>query len=202
MYIKTDEVIIEKINPVIVYPKCITEKGIQDNCINCEEKNICNSPKSWCVKPYPNHPKGCPNFNNKIGCPPHFYMYDDLFDMKMDSYVVVTKHNLKDHFEYVKNSNPNFKVTQTRNILYWQDTVRKLNEIEVLKFIKDNIVATTDGESLGVDIILTLKQIGIDLKFSYPIDEEVYRVALLSYIKDISNTGYIVKNHYLVKKYK
>ncbi len=39
------------------------------------------SVRRLCVKPYPNHKKGCPNFNKKEGCPPTADFFDKVYDL-------------------------------------------------------------------------------------------------------------------------
>lgn len=39
------------------------------------------SVRGLCVKPYYNHPKGCPNFNKKKGCPPNAELFDKVYDL-------------------------------------------------------------------------------------------------------------------------
>ena len=45
-----------------------------------------------CKHPYPNHPKGCPNYVKKKGCPPKQKLFFDIFDS--DFYLIFTKFDL------------------------------------------------------------------------------------------------------------
>ena len=37
-----------------------------------------NTVRALCVRPYPGHPNGCPNFDKKVGCPPGAQHIDDI----------------------------------------------------------------------------------------------------------------------------
>jgi hypothetical protein len=41
-----------------------------------------------CLMPYHNHPKGCPNWNKKEGCPPQAEKIEDIIDIKKPIYVI------------------------------------------------------------------------------------------------------------------
>lgn len=42
---------------------------------------IDRSVRHLCYRPYPNHSKGCPNYNKKEGCPPKSPMIDEILNL-------------------------------------------------------------------------------------------------------------------------
>lgn len=97
--------IIKKVKPIIIYPKCLL-KGRKQDCFNCDNRGNCKYPRSMCLIPYHNHPKKCPNSEKKNSCPPNVLMLDKVFDMNKDIYVLVTSFDLKRHLEYMKKLHP------------------------------------------------------------------------------------------------
>lgn len=158
--------LIIKVNPIIVYPECITNYNEQD-CFNCEQLGICNSPRSWCVKPYYNHPKGCPNYGVCDGCPPNVPMIDQVFNIDEEIYLVITEFDLKTHMNILEKKHPDWNYYQLANLRYWQAKSINTNNYEVAKFLNNNpdLVSTNWIESMGVDLIQTLEQYDIDLSF-------------------------------------
>ncbi len=176
-----------KVNPIIIYPECIIKNGYQDNCFECDKKNECLSPRSMCIKPYKNHKDGCPNFGKLPTCPPNIpCMYDQVFDTS-DVYAVVTKFNLDEYFAKRRKNRPDLAEGQIRNIRVWQPIALKENDYAISEFYKENpdkkeYVATRLLECMGVDVINTMKEVGIDIKF--PVEDYAYRVSFLAKIYD------------------
>lgn len=170
-----------KIKPVIVYPYCL-KNGLKQDCFKCELyfKDICKSPRGLCVKKYYDKKKGCPNYNNPTHplCPPNAPMYDEIFNINKDIYLIYTTYNLGDHIRKMKERHPDWSERALRNVYYWQGTDRKFHREEIKRFMdlyKDlNYVAVTP-EGLGVDVDATLKNVGITLP--WPPEEISYRVS-------------------------
>ena len=174
-----------KVKPIILYPKCILEHGKQLDCHECSDKEECSlyQPRSMCIRPYKGHPHGCPNFGKLPTCPPNNpCMYDEIFDVS-DVYAVVTAYNLYDHYEKMRKNNPGLAEGQIRNKMYWQHTDMKNNDIAIAEFYRENpqlndYVSTRFLECMGVQVIDTMKEVGIDIAF--PVKEYTYRVAFLT----------------------
>ena len=92
------------------------------------------SPRSMCVKCYHNHPKGCPNYNKKIGWPPNIEMFDQVFDMNEDIYAIITLFDMKSHVERMKELHPTWSEYMLRNSRYWQGTNRKDQKLTIKSF--------------------------------------------------------------------
>ena len=171
---------IYKVKPIIIYPDCIKKSGVQGDCHTCSNKVNCLSPRSMCVKPYKNHKYGCPNFGRLSTCPPNIpSMYDQIFDTS-DVYAVVTKFNLSQYFQARRERRPDLPEGQIRNLRVWQPIAIKENDYAIADFYNENpelsyYVSTRFLECMGVDVINTMKEVGINIKF--PVEEYAYRIA-------------------------
>ena len=174
---------IYKVNPIIIYPECILDHAYQDNCFECDKLDKCLSPRSMCIRPYKNHKYGCPNFGKLPTCPPNIpCMYDQVFNIS-DVYAVVTKFYLEEYFNKRRKNRPDLAEGQIRNIRVWQPIAIKENDYAISEFYQENIdkqdyVATRLLECMGVDVISTMKEVGIDIKF--PVEDYAYRVAFVA----------------------
>jgi len=62
--------------------------------------------QDWCKLPYPNHPKGCPNYGKRKNCPPNVPLIDKII---APPYILVAiKFNLKEHMKKMKKKFVNF----------------------------------------------------------------------------------------------
>lgn len=169
-----------KINPVIIYPSCLIA-GEKQDCFNCElhKNNLCNSPRSLCLRPYHLHKYGCPNFGNLPICPPNIPMYDKVFDMDKDIYLIYTTHDVKSHYEMRRNKFPDATEYEIKNVIYWQGTAKMNHRKEIKRFflLHDNLLdyKAITPEALGVDVFATLKKVGINL--DWPPTDLSYRVS-------------------------
>ena len=174
---------IYKVNPIIIYPECILDHGYQDNCFECDKRNDCLSPRSMCIKSYKNHKYGCPNFGKLPTCPPNIpCMYDQVFDIS-DVYAVVTKFYLEEYFDKRRKNRPDLAEGQIRNIRVWQPIAIKENDYAISEFYQENLdkynyISTRLLECMGVDVINTMKEVGLEIKF--PVKEFAYRVAFVA----------------------
>lgn len=174
---------IYKVNPIIIYPECILDHGYQDNCFECDKLYKCLSPRSMCIRPYKNHKYGCPNFGKFPTCPPNIpCMYDQIFDTS-DVYAVVTKFYLEEYFDKRRKNRPDLAEGQIRNIRVWQPIAIKENDYAISEFYQENIdkqdyVATRLLECMGIDVINTMKEVGVEIKF--PVEKYAYRIAFVA----------------------
>lgn len=137
------------------------------------------SVRGLCVKPYYNHPKGCPNFNKKKGCPPNAELFDKVYDLTKPVYAICNIFDLRSHIERMREKHPDWTDRQLRCCLYWQSKARK----ELMKHIKEfyreyglEYKVETCPEAMGVNITETLKNVGIILE--WPPETVAYQVAL------------------------
>ncbi len=176
-----------KVKPIVIYPKCTLDYGYQDNCFECDNRNDCLSPRSMCIRPYKNHKYGCLNFGKIPTCPPNIpCMYDQIFDIS-DVYAIVTKFYLEEYFNKRRKNRPDLAEGQIRNIRVWQPMAIKENDYAISEFYRENpdkseYISTRLLECMGVDVINTMKAVGIDVKF--PVENFAYRIAFAARVYD------------------
>ena len=172
-----------KVNPIVIYPLCMMNGGMQGNCLTCFRREQCLSPRSMCIRPYKGHKYGCPNFGKLPTCPPNIpCMYDQVFDLS-DVYAVVTKFYLEEFFKKRREKRPDLPEGQIRNSRQWQPITKKENDYALGDFYRENpdkkeYVSTRLLECMGVDVVGTMKEVGLEIKF--PPGEIVYRVAFVA----------------------
>lgn len=184
---------IYKVNPIIIYPECILEKGIQDDCRTCSKLDHCLSPRSMCIKPYKNHKYGCPNFGKLDTCPPNIpCMYDQIFDVN-EVYALATKFDLEKYYQKRQKNRPDLPIGQIKNIRNWQPITLKENDYAIAEFYKENpdkqdFISTRLLECMGVDVVNTMKRVGLYLTF--PVEKYTYRIAFLARVLEGSLEKY------------
>lgn len=119
---------------------------------------------SWCTLPYPNHPKGCPNFPD---CITHFRDFKELED-RFKWYAVIEKFDLAAHAEKMKEKHPNWTERQCRNLLYWQNKVRKRLRDKAYKFHGLGDCVLEIPEACGVNVFATMKKVGVHIESPKP----------------------------------
>lgn len=118
----------------------------------------------WCKLPYPDHPKGCMNYNKKIGCPPKAKFFLDIVTNPF--FLVTQKFDIAKHAQRMKKLHPNWTNRQARCVLYWQGSLRKKIREEAKEFIDSqnkDLMILEIPEANGVDIFKTCKNLGIIL---------------------------------------
>lgn len=186
-----------KVNPVIIYPVCIEKNGKQGDCFICGNLTECKSPRSFCIRPYKNHKKGCPNYNKRENCPPNIpSMYDQVFDVS-DVYAIVTKFDLKTYYEQRRKNRPDLHEGHIKNPRNWKGTDLKNNDLAISEWFlenpdKTNYVASRDLECMGVQVQDTLRAVGLDI--SFPVTDYAYRIAFAAKLLDgaLEKYGYSV----------
>jgi len=109
---------------------------------------------TWCTLPYPNHKKGCPNFGKSEKCPPYARNYEDIVDLEAPVYMIINRFNLGAHEAMMKAKHPKWSRKQCRNVLYWQNTVRKHLKLMAydLKTYLDGYEVLEIPEAHGVNV--------------------------------------------------
>lgn len=92
---------------------------------------------TWCKAPYPNHPKGCPNYTRCMENNPDFRAMFFLTQSPLQWYAVVEEFNLDAHANRMKAAHPAWSERQCRNPLYWQGTVMKRLREAAAAFMKN-----------------------------------------------------------------
>lgn len=137
------------------------------------------SVRGLCIKPYPGHSKGCPNFGKKKGCPPGAAKYDEVYDLNLPVHAIINKFDFKAHTDRMRMLHPEWSERQVRCCLYWQPGARKQLLIKIKEFLKQygrGYSIETCPEAMGVNITATLAKVGIELE--WPPETVAYQVAL------------------------
>ncbi len=135
--------------------------------------------RGLCKKPYPNHPKGCPNYHKKLGCPPQALLLYDVIDPAEPVWAVFNIFDFGAHVVKMKERHPGWSDRQAACCLYWQGTARKQLRLKIEAFLADKpgLVAITCPEACGVDVTATMEKIGEQLE--WPPEMKTYQVALI-----------------------
>ncbi|KKN62620.1 hypothetical protein LCGC14_0510310 [marine sediment metagenome] len=121
--------------------------------------------REWCRLPYPDHPKGCPNFDHKLICPPQVCLIEEFVDLDHSLWLVVESFDLQEHVERMKARHSGWSDRQARNVLYWQGSVNKKLRLACESHVKTvGGVWTICPEAMGVNVIQTAKQVGLPIK--------------------------------------
>lgn len=131
-----------------------------------------------CAKPYPGHPKGCPNYGKKDTCPPRAPFIRDLIDLERPVYAIWTVFDLGQHVERMRALHPSWSDRQLTCCLYWQPAARKRLEKEIKSFpiICPVHLFIRIPEACGVNVTATMKSIGVELE--WPPVTKTYQVAI------------------------
>ncbi|MCK5616294.1 hypothetical protein KAR91_81280 [Candidatus Pacearchaeota archaeon] len=145
---------------------------------------IDQSMRGLCKKAYPNHKKGCPNYNKRHDCPPKVPLISKVLDLTKPIYAIWNVYDFKAHTDKMTLLHTNqpgkkdWSIRQIECCLYWQGTARKHLRAEIGSFIKEkgeHLILTTP-EACGVNITETMKNIGIILE--WPPKTVTHQVAL------------------------
>ena len=145
---------------------------------------------SLCLRPYPNHKKGCPNFGKKKGCPPGVLRFDAFYDLSKPVYAIYEVFDFKRHVEWMKERHPKWSKRQLECCLYWQGGVRKRLKTRIKIFhgtmlgLKGREYFITDApEAMGINVTETMKRVGIELE--WPPVNVVYKIAFAGMVKRV-----------------
>lgn len=153
-----------------------------------------------CCKPFYGHPKGCPNFGKKQGCPPCSFLESDFFDFSRDLFVIYTAFKVGEFAERMRQEHPEWKdfPRQWYNPRRWQPQARAMHRRDIKEFLSQHPEMFIDysAEARGVNYTELMRQIGIELKWAWPpahvLEGERYKENL-SYV--ISLAGYLRNSH-------
>lgn len=140
--------------------------------------------RDWCRFPYPNHPKGCPNYGKHRDCPPNSSMLYEYFDNNRNISFVVVKFDIAGHEKRMLQRNPDWTRKQARCVLYWQGSVRSRLRKKVQEYMnKIGYNKWSDRpEAMGLNLFRTFHKYGLKLQKN-PKDY-VYKIAMLGYDPD------------------
>jgi len=134
-----------------------------------------------CRRVYPGHPRGCPNYGIKPGCPPTAPMYDSVYnlrDLERPVIAIINWFDLTQHVARMRERHPDWSERQLYCCLYWQKGARRDLKREVDEFLETRPAyrAEFTPEAMGVNVTATLKAAGIVLE--WPPRKRAAQVAL------------------------
>ena len=140
--------------------------------------------RELCRRPYPNHPKGCPNWGKKVGCPPNCPCLSETLDLDYFVYAIYNVFNLEAHTRRMRQNHPEWSKRQVDCCLYWQPRARRQLGKAVAKFeeLASNLILVHCPEAQGVNITNTLCQIGVHLE--WPPEKYAVQVILVGTPKE------------------
>lgn len=161
--------------------------GMLDSLVQLPAVILDKRVRGLCAKPYPLHPKGCPNFGKRETCPPQARLYQDVYDLSAPVYAVVNEFDLGGHVGRMREAHPDWSDRQCRCVLYWQGGARKALKQRIAEALRDprcaGYRAETCPEAMGVNVTETLRRAGIELE--WPPVRTARQVALIGKL----NTG-------------
>lgn len=141
------------------------------------------SMRNLCRRPYPGHPKGCPNWGRRETCPPKAPLLWNIISRSTPVWVVWNVFPFGEHVDAMHATHPDWSPRQLRCCLYWQGKARKQLREQVAAFrrkvtlLKCRILYVP--EASGVDVTSTMALIGEFLE--WPPETKTYQVALAGY---------------------
>lgn len=147
------------------------------------------SVRDLCRKPYPGHPRGCPNYGKRHTCPPQAPMLSDVLDLSRQVWAVWVEFDIKAQRFKMWFKHPKWSKRQAECCLYWQGVVRKRLRREMHVFISDpdmelfgdRLVPIEVPEAMGVNVTETMRGIGVELE--WPPERIVRKIGLLGHYK-------------------
>ena len=141
--------------------------------------------REWCLLPYPDHPKGCPNYDKKKDiCPPSAPYVEDFIDLQKSVWFVYTTFDLGEHVARMLVKHESWSDRQARCVLYWQKGV--VNRLQALakQFCQEHPGTryTLCPEAMGVLVTATGLLLGLPIQVKPT--TLVHKIALVGYNKD------------------
>jgi len=155
--------------------------------------NWCSSrivQESWlrdlCRNPYPGHPKGCPNWGKKRGCPPSAPLLHEVLDLARPTYLIWNRFDLARHVARMQERHPEWTDRQLYCCLYWQPGARKQLRGVVRRFLRvrahRRLRVLSAPEAHGANVTESMRRIGHILE--WPPREIAYQVAVGGHRRD------------------
>ena len=143
--------------------------------------------RKWCKLPYPDHPKGCPNYGTRITCPPDAPLIQDYFNLDEPFYLISVEFDLQSHIKKMFDLHPNWTIKQAKCVLYWQNSVRKKLKLVCQQFIDEHPGYSFNDcpEAMGVNVISTAQNHGIPIKVQP--ENIVYKIAFAGVLNGEGN---------------
>jgi len=131
---------------------------------------------AWCKLPYPKHPNGCPNLGVKKSCPPKVEYFLDVY--KSQIRVVDMTFDFEKYLEWRRENHPDWTERALRNPRHFQGHLDASLEKYAENLYAPDFVVEYNPESMGINLHLTCKRVGIELE--WPPTRVMHRIAVLA----------------------
>lgn len=134
--------------------------------------------RGLCQRAYYNHPRGCPNYGKKNGCPPDCRTICQIISRESPVYAIWNKFDFAGHCLEMRRQHPAWSKRQVECCLYWQPKARKQLSSEITKFLAEhhNFIIVANPEGAGVNLTKSMQAIGIELE--WPPETVAYQISL------------------------
>jgi len=121
----------------------------------------------WCRKPWPGHPRGCPNWRHAEGCPPGILPLPRILDLSQPVWLLVNEYDLGDWAARMRARHPEWSDAQCRNPRHWQGTARAQlwRAVEAWQAEHPDQLVVPCPEASRVDVTATCAGAGIVLEW-------------------------------------
>lgn len=165
----------------MLFPE-MNQPEIDASVFSCRVTPVINHRvRALCVHPYPNHPKGCPNFNHKAGCPSDAPLFERAFDSS-GVWAVWNVFDLAGHVAKMKAAHPTWSDRQLVCCLYWQPGARSKLRDKIREFMREHrgegLHVCAVPEAMGVDVTATMRAVGIELE--WPVRTRAYQIVFMA----------------------
>lgn len=146
--------------------------------INEKSIKFTHKTRLWCQLPYPNHPKGCPNYNKNLLCPPKAPFLKEYISRYNHFYLIVGRFNLSKYTILMLENHPDWSERQAACVLYWQGSAKKHLKEYIKNIYRNNsdktlfLLSSGSGyknleiqqekiysmEAAGIDVFTTLRE--------------------------------------------
>ena len=145
--------------------------------------------QALCARPYRGHPRGCPNYGRRKGCPPKV---KSLGVQQGRMWLVWNVYDLQAHEERARKRHPDWTKAQCRNSRHWQGKARAQLRRLVLEFLSVDehrrrwATVLYVPEAHGLDVTATMANVAPKEKLEWPPEGRAYQVALVILPKGLS----------------
>ena len=145
---------------------------IKSKKINKESIIFTEKTRIWCTLPYPNHKRGCPNFNKNSLCPPHIKIMKSKLDNYNFFYLIYAIFDLKTHKKRMYDKHPEWSERQASCLLYWQNSVKKHLKDFIFEIFSNNPYSSFylfgsgsgfNGKKFKQDKVVSMEAAGINV---------------------------------------
>lgn len=139
--------------------------------------------REWCKLPYPNHPRGCPNYGKRFTCPPQAPFITFWLGGATKLWFVCVGFDIKEWANRMLLKHPHWTDRQARCLLYWQPKVNKELQEATYQFASrkgsDCVLkgVTYCPEAMGVNVIETAQRQGLPIQANP--QDTIYKISLV-----------------------